>query len=184
MTEQEVDAAVAEDEEDEELDAISEILKRLRPLSPAGKRRVITFVADRLGIALTGTARTGSPARPAAAGTPAVLPTYKHFAQLVNRVRPSTELYKVLLACYWVQIVEETSPFGTKDVNPRLTEISVGLGHVTERLQDLQDMDPSFVIHIKTPGQAKKSYLVTEEGIAVVEEAIRTGGFPKPAHKA
>ena len=114
---------------------------------------------------------------------PAELPTYKHFAQLANRVRPDSELYKVLIACYWVQVVEGTSPFGTKQVNPRLTEISVGLGHVTERLQDLQDMNPSFVIHIKEPGAAKKSYLMTDEGIAAVEEAIRSGGFPKPTKK-
>lgn len=183
------DTVATADDGDDEVEAIADIMKRLKPLSGAGKRRVVAFVADRVGVLL---AAASGPTSRAASGTgsdsvtatpPAELPTYKHFAQLANRVRPDTELLKVLIACYWVQVVEGTSPFGTKQVNPRLTEISVGLGHVTERLQDLQDMNPAYVIHIKEPGQTKKSYLMTEEGIAAVQDAIRAGGFPKPTAK-
>jgi hypothetical protein len=185
--------AVAAADDDDELEAIADILKVLKPLGSSSKRRVVAFVADKVGVSLAGTGASaghsaGGGARGGAAGGAASaalieLPIYKHFAQLANRIRPDTELLKVLLACYWVQVVEETSPFGTKQINPRLTEISVGLGHVTERLQDLQDLNPSYVIHIKTPGQTKKSYLVTDEGIAAVENAMREGGFPNVSRK-
>ncbi|MGH3381740.1 MAG: hypothetical protein ACRDP6_44135 [Actinoallomurus sp.] len=183
-------AAVDVDDDEVELAAIADIIKRLKPLSTPAKRRVVAFVADKVGVALGG-GGAGAAGRSAVGSsvgsggaTPSELPKYQHFAQLANRVRPDNELFKVLIACYWAQMVEGTSPFATKQVNPRLTEISVGLGHVTERLQDLQDLNPSYVIHIKTPGQTKKSYLMTDEGIAAVEDAIRTGGFPKPAKKA
>jgi hypothetical protein len=173
------------DDDEAEVEAISAVVRILKPFSPPAKRRVISFVADKYGVGIVAQPNADGRAKEGSGGTtaPTALPEYKLFAQLVNRVRPATEIHKVLLAAYWAQQVEKVGPFATKQIYPRLTEISVGLGHVTERLQDLQDLNPSLVIHTVQAGQSKKSFLVTEEGVAAVESAIRTGGFPTPARK-
>jgi hypothetical protein len=171
---------------DLEIEAIAAVSRALAGLGADARRRVVAFVADKYGLPYS---PSHGPAAPAGStpseggGTGHPSSKYAHFAQLANRVRPETDLHRVLLAAYWVQQVDRITPFGTKQINPRLVEISAGLGHVTERLQDLQDLRPSLVIHIKQPGQSGKSYLVTDEGMAEVDSAIDAGGFSKSVGK-
>lgn len=92
-------------------------------------------------------------------------------ATLFERSSPKTAAEKVLVVSYWLQEVSHESVVAAR-VNKELGH----LGHPVDRISDvfikLRDQAPALVLQTRKSGkakQARKTYLVTGEGIKTVK---------------
>jgi hypothetical protein len=182
MTSEDRPAAPPDDEA--EIAAMSAVSRALRELGDDERRRVLEWAVKRFA------APTGGHLSSAGEGLllPALIgtadgdqaPGFEHFAELVNRVRPRTDVERALLASYWVQEHEGRRGFVSTEVNERLRETSAPIAHMADAMAALQARRPALVIQIRKSGrtrQARKTYQVTAEGVAAVRAAIQARGF-------
>lgn len=172
-------ADVAGDDE-AEIAAMGAVSRALRDLGDDERRRVLEWAAKRF-LTTAGATAEGL-MLPALAGEPSApqAPAFEHFAELMNRTRPRTDVERALTASYWVQEHEGRRAFVSTEVNDRLRETSAPIAHMADAMAALQGRRPALVIQIRKSGrtrQARKTYQVTAEGVAAVRAAIDAGGF-------
>ena len=92
-------------------------------------------------------------------------------------MRPRTEIDKAMVAAYWVQVCQGAGSFQSQSLNDALKDLGHRIGNITEALNQLKDDRPTLVLQLKKSGntrQARKTYKLTQAGMARVEEMIQS----------
>jgi hypothetical protein len=175
------DRADAAQNDEAEIAAMAAVSQALRGLGDDERRRVLEWAGMRFIVPNRMTpAVAGGLILPALVDQTDAGPIFEHFAELVNRARPRTDVERALTASYWVQEHEGKRGFVSTEVNERLRETSAPIAHMADAMAALQSRRPALVIQIRKSGrtrQARKTYQVTTEGVAAVRAAVEAGGF-------
>ena len=172
----------AEFGDDMEFAAMKAVLVALEPLDVQSRQRVLAYVAARLEISPVGTVRSSTvgggeenrgESEPEADSTP-----HREFATLAElheAASPQSNSERVLVAAYWLQVIEGRDSFVSYSVNQSLKDLGHGVRNITERFDALKRQKPALVLQLKKAGksrQARKTYKITTAGVAAVEEMI------------
>ena len=172
-----------------EIEAITHVASALANLSDEERGRVLRWAADKYGVAVGngrsrgvdgdeadddeddpdadaehehGSARTGR--------------TFEHFAELYDAVGPSSDPERVLVAGYWMQVIEGKVPFGSQQVNDLLKELGHRVGSVNKAMARNMDKKPALILQVGRGSgnarQVRKKYKLSEAGPKWVREAL------------
>lgn len=163
---------------DEEFAAIQTVFKALEPLDATSRQRVFEYIAARLAIATGGVAAS----RPLSSDeggenrsevvTAAAEGKFATLAELFDAADPKTNMDRVLVAAYWVQVCEGTESFSSYSVNHALKNLGHGVSNVTTAFDALKGQKPALVLQLRKAGtsrQARKTYKVTNAGVEAVK---------------
>jgi hypothetical protein len=173
--------------EDTELRAMQDVLKAIDGCDEATKMRVISWVAERLGIHALG---GRSPRNSAGSSDRSSESTRENkglglstFAELFNAASPSTNPQKALVAAYWLQVSSGQDTFSSQSVNKELQDLGHAIQNVTQAFTQLQDRKPALAIQVKKSGksqQARKLYKLTYAGVETVNGMLAGHTFEEP----
>ncbi len=182
-----IDGAMAVDQGSErdpkrELELMRSIYQDLQPLSDAGRRHVLTWVAEAHGVPGLG-ANATTERRPAdqdvADGGDGVGSTrFKAFADLYDAAGATTNAQRALIAGYWLQQCQGQDGFVAMDANNLLKNAGANLANITMAFDGLINTNPRQVLQLRKNGktaQGRKQYKLTLAGARAVERMIRGG---------
>ena len=167
-----------EDGVDEEFAAIQTVFRALEPLDADSRQRVFEYIAARLAIVaasvaastpLSGDERSESPGE---LGKASAQRKFATLADLVDAADPKTNIDRVLVAAYWVQVCEGAESFNSYSVNHALKDLGHGVSNVTGAFDALKGQKPALVLQLRKAGtskQARKTYKVTNAGVEAVK---------------
>ena len=171
----------AENSVDGEFAAIQAVFVALEPLDSDSRQRVFEYIAARLGIAAAGVVGsrplTGDE-RSESRGNVGEAPPRVEFAtlaELFDAADPNTNVDRVLVAAYWVQVCEGAESFSSYSVNHALKDLGHGVSNVTGAFDALKGQKPALVLQLRKAGtsrQARKTYKVTNAGVEAVKEML------------
>ena len=164
-------------EPDLEFAAMRAVYDALEPLDAPSRSRVFDYIAGRFEIAAADVkhaAEKGS--QPEMEGDPPLDSGFATLAELHDAAKPSTDKDRTLVAAYWLQVCEGADAFVSFDVNRALKDLGHGVSNITKALDLLKRQKPALVLQLRKSGksrQARKTYKVTNAGIATVLEMTR-----------
>ena len=170
---------------DAEFSAMQTLSSALEPLDEGARRRAVSYIVARLGIAAPATFGT-APQRaedsraeeeePAIKGESVAPPsTYSTFAELYDAAQPTTTALRALVAGYWLQACQGGESFDGQSANAALKHLGHGLPNITNAIDSLKNQKPALALQLKKSGktqQARKTYKLTTAGLRAVEEMI------------
>lgn len=184
--------AVVEDEMDLEIEAMGKVSKALAGLEEEARGRVIRWAAERYGISLGAAPRKQSGS--GGGGNPGVedvledeaeigeahdeLPEWEHFAELYDATGASTHPEGMLVAAYWVQVLQRQGSFGSLELNKLLKDLGHGVTGTAKVMSNLIAKKPALILQLKKSGksqQARKTYRLTDAGRKAVEQMVANG---------
>ena len=167
-----------EDGVDEEFTAMQTVFRALEPLDADSRQRVVKYITARLAITaggagastmVSGDERSEGPSEGAKASTQGKFAT---LAELFDAADPKTNIDRVLVAAYWVQVHEGAESFNSYSVNHALKDLGHGVTNVTGAFDALKGQKPALVLQLRKAGtsrQARKTYKVTNAGVEAVK---------------
>lgn len=178
---------------DHEIEAMGALSKALSGLGDDERGRIIRWAAERYGVVLA-KAPSGAGARPSAPvdvdvdvdddadddgdATEEESSGWDHFADLHDAAGPRTNSDRLLVAGYWVQVVEGKTQFGSLELNKLLKDLGHGVDNTAHAMTSLINQKPAPVLQLKKSGksrQARKTFKVTAAGVKAVEQLIANG---------
>ncbi|MFK4806212.1 hypothetical protein ACI3KX_10110 [Microbacterium sp. ZW CA_36] len=177
-----------DDNKDLEIEAMGAVSKALTGLDEGARGRVIRWAAERYGVELAKSSRT-----PGKADAPKDRDEdehdeeveeedgggWDHFADLHDSAGPKSNSDRLLVAAYWVQVVEGKTQFGSFELNKLLKDLGHGVDNTAHAMTALINQKPALVLQLKKSGksrQARKTFKVTTAGVKVVEQMIAANG--------
>jgi len=173
---------------DLEIDAMATVSRALTGLDDQARGRVIRWVSERYGIALAsgrasnafaGSAGGGSDAREQDDEAGVELPDegsgWAHFAELYDAADANTHPEGMLIAAYWVQVVQGRDSFGSFELNKLLKDLGHGVTGTAKVMSTLIAKKPALILQLKKSGksqQARKTYRLTEAGKKAVAQML------------
>lgn len=167
---------------DLEFAAIQSVFAALERLDGDSRKRVLDYIAARLGISISAGSgqRSLHPSeeggvQPELDEIQASPSEFATFAELHDAASPVTDKDRVLVASYWLQICEGQSSFVSYAVNKALKDLGHGVTNVTVAFSSLKGQKPALVLQLKKSGksrQARKTYKVTNAGVSYVKAMI------------
>ena len=169
--------------DDAELGAIQVALATLQPLDAEAQARVWGYVRQRLGIDISPSSPSVQQDGPQLDGdlrpNGHTIGKPQSFAELYDRVRPATNPIRALIGGYWLQVCGGQPDFDSFRLNKELQHLGHQLSNVTYALTELNKKKPALAMQVRKSGksaQARKRYRLTESGIKMVEEMIKSSG--------
>lgn len=169
-------------EPDREFAAMQSVYEALTPLNPESRQRVYEYIGARLGIVAVRRAPSSSAMVDEEVGKEtdheersASEREFETLAELHDATNPLLDKDRVLVTAYWLQICEGEENFGAYSVNKALKELGHGVSNITSAFDALRRPKPALILQLKKAGksrQARKTYKVTEAGIAAVRTMI------------
>jgi len=168
---------------DQEIEAMGTVAGAVSPLDEDAQGRVIRWAAERFGVTL-GTKGRGRPGRgededPDEEVTEREIqeeaPEFEHFAELFDAAGPKTDVDRVLVAGYWMQVVQGGPSFQALELNNELKNLGHAIGNVTDALTNNKERKPARILQLRKAGttrQARKTYKLTHEGMIFVQGMI------------
>lgn len=175
---------------DLEIEAMGAVSKALSALGDDERGRVIRWAAERYGVVLAKAALRGSGKQ----NTPIDFDDepddyeeeraeeesdgWEHFADLHDAAGPKTNSDRLLVASYWVQIVEGKTQFGSLELNRLLKDLGHGVDNTAHAMTSLINQKPALLLQLKKSGksrQARKTFKMTAAGVKAVEQLIANG---------
>ena len=141
------------------------------------RARVLLWAIGHFGVGVAGLKATRHPSSGASDNAPRASGNYETFADIFSAMRPRTEKDKAMVAAYWVQVCQGAGSFQSQSLNDALKDLGHRIGNITEALNQLKDDRPTLVLQLKKSGntrQARKTYKLTQAGMARVEEMIQS----------
>lgn len=170
---------------DGEFAAMQTVFCALEPLDEDSRQRVVDYIVARLGIsAARSTPSVGLSGGEREGGTSeqeGETPSAREFATLAelhDASDPQSDRDRVLVTAYWLQVCEGADSFLSYSVNKALKDLGHGVSNVTGAFEALKNRKPALVLQLKKAGksrQARKTYKVTNAGIAAVKAMIDGG---------
>ena len=168
--------------DDVEFAAMKAVLAALAPLDVQSRQRVFAYVAARLEISEVGATRSSSQGsgeenreQPEFEVDSAPQREFATLAELHEAASPHSNRDRVLVAAYWLQVIEGRDSFVSYSVNQALKDLGHGVSNITEAFDALKRQKPALVLQLKKAGksrQARKTYKITNAGVVAVEEMI------------
>lgn len=171
---------------DPEVEVMGIVSNALKRLDEDARGRVIRWAADKFICALS-LPPDGDPSALKAEcpdeinsteGEKEPIVGWKHFAELYDASGASSQQDGMLVAAYWVQIVNEKDSFGSFELNKLLKDLGMGVKETSKVMDALIKKKPSLVLQLKKSGrtqQARKTYRLTEAGKKLVEQMVSNG---------
>lgn len=161
---------------DLELQVMQDAAAGLANLPEEARHRVIRWLADRFGTALSPPVnRISERSEPNSAGEP---DTHEHFADFYHAVGPVTDKEKAVTAAYWVN--RQGNPqFPSQEINSMLKDLGHGVSNITDALSTAMREKPALILQLKKSGtsrQARKLYKITDAGIKWVDAKLNADG--------
>jgi hypothetical protein len=166
---------------DTEIAAMQGIAAALDPLDEAARTRVVTWAAARFEVSLSPQKRDLKRGGPAGVddevegddgdGGGDDSSEWEDFADLFDAAGPTTEPKRLLVAAYWVQVVEGASQFGSFQLNKMLKDLGHGATHTAMSMDNLIQQKPALILQLKKSGksqQGRKTYKLTKAGATAV----------------
>lgn len=150
--------------EDPEIKAMTAIAALLDDMDEEARTRVLVWASQRF-------AGTTTPAPGATLRHDRDTPSsdsFAHFADLYDRVGPSTNGDRLVVGGYWCQVVEGSDSFTAQQVNNLLKDVGHGVSSIAKVFSALQERSPALVRQLSKSGrsqQARKTYKLTAAGI-------------------
>lgn len=97
-------------------------------------------------------------------------------AEFYDMASPSSDAEKVLVVGYWLQFKEGYQELESHKINKELKHLGHGVGNVTRALDWNKAQKPAFIVQKRKEGttkQARKKFVVTNEGKKFVEKMLR-----------
>lgn len=168
----------------DEFDAIKTAVTALEALDEKARGRALSYIADRLGVAVPTPSKPETPAsvelsKAASEASNAATGPYATFAELYDAARPRTDIERALVSGYWLQVCQSAENFDGFNANKELKHLGHEVGNITRAIDHLKDQAPALVIQLRKAGssrQARKLYKVTSSGIREVERLISGQG--------
>jgi hypothetical protein len=168
--------------DDAELLAMATIKDALAELDADARERVIWWVTDRYHIALRGIA--DSIATNGGAGSHGSddedlgnddgsdengggVKEYEHFAELYDAAAASTDPERALVAAYWIQVLQQKTPFSSLELNKLLKDLGHGVSSINGAMTANIKKKPALMLQVSRSGsakQARKKYKLTDAG--------------------
>lgn len=101
------------------------------------------------------------------------LPEYAHFAELFADAGAKTNEEKVLVAAYWVQVIEGRGSWKSSELQNLLKDLGETVNNISDYLTKAIRRRPARVLQLSKSGnskQARKTYKLTQPGITLVEQ--------------
>lgn len=159
---------------DSELEAMSKIGDALNGLDEKTTMRIVRWIVDKYGVASSGMeTRTSAPAL---LGGEVSVQGFADIAELFFSASPSTEAERVLVSCYWLQVLNKAESLDAQQVNSQLKHMGQGASNITRAFNDLINRKPSFVMQVHKNGagkQARKKYKLTTAGVHRVDDMLK-----------
>jgi hypothetical protein len=173
---------------DRELDAIQRVFAALEPLDDEARVRVLSYIASRLDIDIAGPKPPVQPPlpfsdfneRPAHNGDDPAMALiasgsgpqqFNDFADLYDAASPVSHAERVLVAGYWLQVLQGGDSFDSQTANTLLKNLGHGIPNVTKAIDALKAQTPALALQLKKAGtsqQARKTYKITVAGMKAV----------------
>lgn len=157
---------------DPEVKAISEVTKALDELSEDQRRNVLLYVNARYGV-------KQAAVRPPLVGDVSPAATngsqFASIGDFFDAANPQTEAERVLVAAYWIQVVEGAEDFESFPVNKHLKHLGHPVSNITRALDSMITQTPRLILQTSKSGsakQARKRYKVTREGVKRVQAML------------
>jgi DNA-binding MarR family transcriptional regulator len=153
----------------EELAAIAKLSEILDGLAPDERERVLSWASS--AYAVTPTA--ASPGVSLRSTDNAALMT--DVGNLFERASPGGTQDRILVAAYWLQVLQGTDDFGSQKVNDLLKDLGHPVANITKELSRLMNRSPQLVRQTEKSGrtqQARKRYRLTDAGRKAVDELL------------
>lgn len=174
---------------DLEIEAMGKVSKALGGLEEEARSRVVRWVAERYGITLRVVPRKqiGGGVGEDVGGdefdaldehADDELPAWNHFAELYHASGASTHPEGMLVAAYWVQVLNGQESFGSLELNKLLKDLGHGVTGTAKVMTTLIAKKPALILQLKKSGksqQARKTYKLTDAGKKAVEQMIANG---------
>lgn len=144
---------------------------RATPNRDDQRRNVLVYVDTRYGGQLAQVKR--STARPADAGAEAA--GHASIGDLFDAADPQSEADRVLVAAYWLQVVEQAESFEAFPLSRHLKHLGHPVSNITRALGSVIGQTPRLVLQTSKSGrtrQARKRYKLTREGIRRVQAML------------
>jgi hypothetical protein len=157
---------------DPELVAMAKVAEALGPLAADAQKRVVSWAANRYG-AVPVSVPPIAPATQARSGV-----DYEEFVDLFHDVNPRTDAGRALVASYWFQVVQGRGALRAQELNDALKDLGHRLPNVTDALSKLEDRRPALLRQVSKSGrsrQSRKTYRLTQEGVAEVKRLLAQG---------
>lgn len=173
---------------DLEIEAMGKVSKALGELDDEARGRVIRWVAERYGVELVATKKPQRHAEETENGDHRDEDDqqaedggngWEHFAELYDASGASTHAAGMLVAAYWVQIVQGRQSFGSLELNKLLKDLGHGVTGTAKVMSTLIGKKPAHILQLKKSGksqQARKTYRLTDAGRKAVEQMIVANG--------
>ncbi|QYU66778.1 hypothetical protein J4558_17655 [Leptolyngbya sp. 15MV] len=157
---------------DPEVKAISDVTKALDELSEEQRRNVLLYVNARYGV-------KPAVAHPQSVGdsgsAAANVSRYASIGDFFDAANPQTEAERVLVAAYWIQVVEGAEDFESFPVNKHLKHLGHPVSNITRAFDSMIAQTPRLILQTSKSGssqQARKRYKVTREGVKRVQAML------------
>lgn len=163
---------------DPELKAMSTASSAIEAIDDTeARRRVIEWLAKKFDVTIS-TNKRSEPAETQADDSFEKAPTFDLFSDLYDATNPSTNMARVLVGGYWLQVRGEQQTWDSFNVNKLLKDVGYGVDSISHRLTDAQSQKPALVRQTSKSGktrQARKTYRLTQAGVKFVENLIGAG---------
>src|SRR5439155_10143549 len=126
---------------DEEIGAISSTLAAVKGLPPESQKRVLIYVADRLGV---GKVTSSRGMKTGADGD--VAEHFTDFPSLYDGASPKTDPERALVAGYFYQVVQGNPDLDSQTLNTALKNLGHGITNITDALSSLKARKPALVM--------------------------------------
>ena len=160
---------------DPELASLTQITKALAGLSEEQIHNVLLYVNARYGERFVAAPRGGGKGSLPVSTDELNTEAYESIGDFFDATDPQTEADRVLVAAYWLQIIEEAEDFSAINVNGHLKDLGQTVSNITRAFDSLINQSPRFARQIAKSGtakQARKRYKVTREGIKRVKSML------------
>lgn len=172
---------------DSEIEAMSKVAEALRNVDESIQQRVIRWAAERYGVVFSVTRKQrpedtsssreeietdeGEPSGPLAT-----------IADLFVAAKPGTGPEKVLVATYWLQVLQKNAGVTSFAVNQELKDLGHAVSSINKVFDALMEQKPQLAVQLKKGGtskQARKTYKLTHAGIEKVKTMLKNPETPE-----
>ncbi len=157
---------------DGELGAMAGLQGILEDLTPEARGRVLTWAVSKFGVEGILQGQPGKTANSRAVLDPS---QFSDLPSLFAAARPETDMEKVLVGAYWLQVSRGEDEVDARAVNSDLANLGHRVGNVTRAFRKLGELRPALILQTRKTGrsqQATKRYRVTVEGLRFVEKLL------------
>jgi hypothetical protein len=95
---------------------------------------------------------------------------------MMDAVKPTNGLERILAAAYYHQVVQGDPDFDSQTLNTELKHLGYPSANITRDMVRLVDRSPKLVIQTRKEGtsqQARKKFRLTTEGVRTIESLLR-----------